>query len=262
MKGRRQAALAVAVVAAVSGSMAASGPAPAAGRTVVSMTFDDGHVSHPTVGAQLQRHGMAGTFYVNSGKVGTSPTYHMTWADIDLLADAHEVGGHTIDHSRLPRLSTAEARRQICDDRAALAAYEPGISSFAYPYGDLSPAVKDLVGACGYTSGRALGGVKAGTVCRSCPLAEALPPKDPYALRTPRYLTPTTSLAELKGYVTQAQAAGGWVILLFHGVCDDRCTGGYSFSATSFAQFLEWLEAEKDAGRVEVKTVGEVMAAG
>ena len=228
--------------------------------TVVSLTFDDGPSSHAELVEPLGSRGMAGTFFVSSGKVGTS-SYYMTWPQVRALASAgNEIGGHTIDHARLPRLSEAEMRRQVCGDRDALAR-ELGVTptSFAYPYGDVSATVEAVVRSC-YESGRALGGVKSGTICRSCPYAEGIPPRNLHALRTLRHLTSSTPLSELKGYVTGAEEhGGGWVILVFHGVCDNRCTGTYSYGSTPFVQFLDWLRPRTEQGTV-VRTVGAVVA--
>ena len=42
---------------------------------------------------------MHGTFYLNSGRLGTN-SYYMTWDQIaDLAADGNEIGGHTVDHT-------------------------------------------------------------------------------------------------------------------------------------------------------------------
>ena len=76
-------------------------PAAAATKTVVSLTFDDGHASHFSTLPMLASHGMVGTFYINSAMVGSS-TYYMTWAQIHALAAAgNEIGGHTLHHANL-----------------------------------------------------------------------------------------------------------------------------------------------------------------
>ena len=247
------------LVALAATVVSAPAPARAAAPTVVSLTFDDGHASHDDLLVPLQSHGMAGTFYVNSGKVGSS-SYYMSWDDVRSLAGGgNEIAGHTTTHARLGRLSAAEAEREICGDRQALAAQGHAAVSFAYPYGDVNATLETLVQRCGYTSGRALGGVKSGTVCRSCPYAETVPPRNPYAVRTLRYLTPTTTLAELQGYVIEAEShGGGWVVLVFHGVCDNRCTGTYSYSRTSFGQFLDWLSGRGPT--TVVRTVRDVIS--
>ena len=257
---RRTIAAVVAAMAMATVLAVAQPEADATAPTIVTLTFDDGHTSHDALITPLQSRGMAGTFYVNSAKLGSS-SYYMTWDDVRALADAgNEIGGHTLDHARLTRVSTTEAQRQVCADRASLQQHGFAAASFAYPYGDVNSSVESIVQACGYTSGRALGGVKSGTVCRSCPLAETMPPRDPFEVRTLRHATPTTKLAELQEYVTQAErSGGGWVVLVFHGICDDRCTGSYSFSSTAFAQFLDWLQP-RAAQVTSVRTVGDVMA--
>ncbi|HYS40135.1 MAG TPA: hypothetical protein VEO01_31350, partial [Pseudonocardiaceae bacterium] len=59
-------------VAVVVGAIYLLPLALAATQTVVSLTFDNGAVSEYTLGYQqaLQPHGVAGTFFVNSGTVG------------------------------------------------------------------------------------------------------------------------------------------------------------------------------------------------
>src|SRR6476646_4522110 len=90
----------------------------AAATTVVSLTFDDGNVDQQIVPAILASHGMQGTFYINSGPIGTPGKF--TWSQVRDLATGNEVAGHTIDHVDLTSVSTAEAQRQVCDDRQAL----------------------------------------------------------------------------------------------------------------------------------------------
>ena len=66
----RLAALAVAVLAGMAWFTAA--PVHAATNTVVSLTFDDGSASQYSTLSMLSAHGMNGTYYINSGLVGSS----------------------------------------------------------------------------------------------------------------------------------------------------------------------------------------------
>ena len=62
---------------------------------------------------------------------------------------------------------------------------------------------------------------------------------------------------------------GGWVPLEMHDVCDGagdpllpplaHCTAPGYVTRALFAQFLDWLKGEVDAGRVQVKTVHDVI---
>ena len=118
-------------------TFAAGFAASARADTVVSLTFDGAEASQAQVKDLLASRGMKGSFFVNSGKVGTSGFY-MTWAQVDELAAAgHEIGGRTLTHVSLtdPEVPEAEKRRQVCEDRQNLIArgYDP--VSFAYPGG-------------------------------------------------------------------------------------------------------------------------------
>ena len=61
------------------------------------------------------------------------------------------IGSHTLNHAHLTRLSPAEARREMVDSRACLEdMLGAPCRTLAYPYGDWSPAVRDLAGEAGY----------------------------------------------------------------------------------------------------------------
>src|SRR5919206_4620376 len=98
--------LVVAVVAIVRSAVRAGPPAPPAAKTVVSLTFDDGQASQYSTLSMLSAHGMAGTYYINSALVGSS-AYYMTWPQLQELDRAgNEIGGHTLHHVNLMKLST------------------------------------------------------------------------------------------------------------------------------------------------------------
>lgn len=214
----------------------------------VSLTFDDGQASQSSVGLR----GLPATFYVNSAKIGSS-SYYMTWEQVVARrAQGSEIGGHTLTHRRLSSLSDEAVRREVCDDRASIQAHlgdgVPAPVSFAYPYGDYDADVQRIVRECGYTSGRGVAAVRT---------TEAIPPRDPYALRIFKAVTTSTTLKDLQAAVVRAESSGGWAIIVFHGVCDDRCAGTYSINRATFNQFIEWLSQRST---VVVRPVGEVMA--
>jgi peptidoglycan/xylan/chitin deacetylase (PgdA/CDA1 family) len=237
-------------------------PSPDRARTVVSLTFDDGSASQYVASQRLRRHGMVGTFYVNSGKVGTSP-YYMTWRQTHALAAAgHEVGGQSIHDRNLTRFGRVRVRHEVCGDRRRLLqrSFSP-MSSFAYPDGASNATVRRIAASCGYSSARKLGGIRRGAICPTCPYAETMPPAEAFALRTPQSVTSTTTLNQLKRDVTNAERhGGGWVVLEFYGVCNNACTGAHSLRTPRFRQFLHWLQPRAGRGTV-VRTVGQVVRA-
>ena len=172
----------------------------------------------------LDARGMRGTFYINSALVGTS-SYYMTWSQIhDIYNAGHEIGGHTLHHTNLTTVNVSTATTEVCNDRQALIAQGLGpVNSFAYPEAAVNSTAENVVKSCGYTSGRGVGDLF-GTDC-PCPYAETVPPGDAYQLRTPGSASTTTTLADLEASVTNAEShGGGWVPLVFHGICDDACT--------------------------------------
>jgi peptidoglycan/xylan/chitin deacetylase (PgdA/CDA1 family) len=232
------------------------GPANAATNTVVSLTFDDGQASQYSTLSMLSSRGLTGTYYINSAMVGSSG-YYMLWPQIHDLANAgNEIGGHTLHHTNLTTVSTATATTEVCQDRTNLInnGFSP-VTSFAYPEAASNSTAEQIVQGCGYTSARTVGNIS----CGGCPYAETIPPQDPYYLRTPEPATTSTTLADLQTSVTNAEThGGGWVILTFHGICDNRCTSVNSLTPSIFTAFLDWL-APRSANGTVVRTVGEVM---
>lgn len=241
--------LAAAAVAAI-----LSAPSGASA-TVVSLTFDDGYASQYTSARPLlASHGMHGTFFIPSNRIGTN-TY-MSWQQVAALAaDGNEIGGHTLDHKDLVTVSAAEARRQVCTDRNVLLAHGFAVTDFAYPYGVFNSAVESVVADCGYNSARTTAWY--GTACSS-PCTESIPPRDDFATTIVGFGGDQTP-ADLERVVTTAESYGGWAQILIHRVCDD-CGAG-AMRPADLGTFLSWL-APRAARRTVVETVAQVIGGG
>jgi Polysaccharide deacetylase len=238
-------------------------PALAAARTTVSIEFDDGDADQLQAATMLQNHGMAGTFFIVSGRIGDNG--NMTLAQIKTLAaNGHEIGGHTVSHVDLPTLSDAQATQEICNDRQTLIKEGLAITDFAYPFGDYNAADEQIVKSCGYDSARTIGGVKTPESCLNCDLGETIPPRDPYAMITPNSIQASQPLAEIEGFVTQADGMpNAWVQLVIHHVCSQSSSGCdpiYSIDPATFNSLLDWLQARVNAGLDRVSTVHRVIS--
>ena len=220
-------------------------------QTTVSLTFDDNDADQADALPILAAAGLSATFYVNSGVVGDEES--LTWAQIaQMEAAGHEIGGHTTQHAILPGLDGDEARRQVCDDRRTLLGHGLAVRSFAYPNGGHDAATRQIVADCGYQSARGVGGSSAG------PYAEAIPPADRYAIAGDHAVERTTTVAQLKQWVLDAENhGGGWVPIVFHRVCSDGCAQ-YSVSPAVLKQFVDWL-AQRGGQNTVVRTIGDVM---
>ena len=131
----------------------------------VVLTFDDGLADFYTDALPLlRRYTCPATLYITTDYVGRTSRWlaaegegdrpMMTWAQIgELTAYGVECGAHTRTHPQLDTLSLREAQEEIAGSRRALEQHlgQP-ITSFAYPHGYHSPALKTLVRELGFTS--------------------------------------------------------------------------------------------------------------
>jgi peptidoglycan/xylan/chitin deacetylase (PgdA/CDA1 family) len=213
--------------------------------TVVSLTFDDGDADNYSVRSALAENNLHATFYVVSGF--TNSNGYMSDDQLrDLYNDGNEIGGHTLNHVNLASVRGAELKREVCQDRSNLVAYGFEVNSFAYPFGHYDDEAKQVVMDCGYGNAR---GVSGGP--------EAIPPADTYALRAMPYIVSDTRFQKMVRYVTGVENdGGGWVIFVFHHVCDG--CDQYAVDPSAFSEFAQWLGEQQPNGLV-IKTVGEVM---
>jgi peptidoglycan/xylan/chitin deacetylase (PgdA/CDA1 family) len=229
------------------------GPVQAPLQTTVSLTFDDGKGDQSVVPSMLAADGMHGTFYINSGNVG-SPGY-LDWNQLQSFESAgNEISGHTINHVDLTTVSLTEAQRQVCQDRRALMSEGLNITDFAYPYGATNSSVQSIVQGCGYNSGRRSWGLC--SPAQGCLAAETIPPLNRWAIRTESSIRSWTTVQDLENAVTNAEATGGWVTFVFHHICDG--CDSYAITQSNLQAFLDWLQPRSANGTV-VKTVRDVI---
>jgi peptidoglycan/xylan/chitin deacetylase (PgdA/CDA1 family) len=252
-------------------------------KVIVSLTFDDGLSTQYTLADKkaLKPHHMAGTFYNVSG-ANDVDEQHMTWNQLtDLNNDGNEIGGHTVDHVSLKGMTDInQLTYQVCQDRQNLIAHGFDPTSFAYPTGAYDAQAESVVQSCGYTSGRAAGGLDVAGDGAGPVYSETTPPHDAFALRTlydqptgsPANVPPLT-LSHLQSAVTAAaQHGGGWVPLVFHDICSQQLDpANYSFCINDWGpielstlnDFLDWLQTSGQPGgapaRTVVQTVSQVM---
>lgn len=132
-------------------------------RDSVVITFDDGsltvlqNAAGPLAGA-----GFKAINYLVADLVGgvnewdtvrgEIPDRLMNEAQVrEWMAAGHEIGAHTRTHPKLSRIPLAQAREEIFGSKKSLEdRFGVEIRHFCYPYGDYSPAVRDLVEEAGY----------------------------------------------------------------------------------------------------------------
>jgi peptidoglycan/xylan/chitin deacetylase (PgdA/CDA1 family) len=230
------------------------GPVQAPQQTIVSLTFDDAKGDQSVVPSMLAANGMHGTFYVNSGNVGSLG--YLGWSQLQSFQSAgNEIAGHTINHVDLPTVSLTEAQRQVCQDRRALMSEGLAVTDFAYPYGDYNTSVESIVQGCGYNSARRSWGL-CSPAQTGCPAAETIPPQNIWEIRTQSSVQSGTTVQDLENAVMNAEATGGWITFVFHHICDG--CDSYAITQSNLQAFLDWLQPRSANGTV-VKTVHEVI---
>lgn len=173
----------------------------------VTFTFDDVPASALAGGQKLTERGVRGTYYLCAGlfdRDGHMGRFANAEEAASLIADGHEVGCHTLDHVDCHRTSDTDLRTQSQANVAALQAIGATARHFAFPYGEVSPRVKQVL-AQHYGS---LRGVSAGLVQNGSDLNQ---------LPSVGFQGPDGE-AFARHWIDRAVAERAWVILFTHDV--------------------------------------------
>lgn len=119
-------------------------------RPLLTLSFDDAPVSAAREGAEiLKKHGVHGTYFISTGLSGQDSHLgqYTTPEDIKALhAAGHEIACHTHTHIDCGRAAARDIAQELQRNHDALRLM--GLTAprtFAYPYGDVSPAAKALL---------------------------------------------------------------------------------------------------------------------
>lgn len=221
-----------------------STPAPTGKFTegMVSLTFDDAWESQYFNALPiLQAAGLKATFYLTTLPIEQGWSLFMTPAAVlDIAAKGHEIAGHTLLHPDLNTISIDSVRTEVTVSKTYLQTLTgKTVTSFAYPYGNSTPAIQTLLEQVGYTS--------ATTVNYSQQVLTT----------TPKYtmnrmcVEPLNTVAVFKAQIDAAIANKTWFILCFH----DVKTGGDNISITpaDFQAIVDYIKAKA----VKVVTVAQ-----
>lgn len=118
----------------------------------LAISFDDGLKCCRTAAVVLKEFGWTGCFFVCPAILGCQeprarnafcrrrlempPCEFLDWSDVETLqAWGHEIGGHTMNHYNLARISCDEAQQEISQCREVLVRQCGHANHFAWPYG-------------------------------------------------------------------------------------------------------------------------------
>lgn len=215
---------------------------------MVSVTLDDNFVDQYTNGVSvLKKDGFAGTFYVTAGTLGTSG--YMTDAQLKKTAsDGNEIASHLYHLSDMVELDTPTLISEMTGNNFSLLTTlgpQYPVTDFASPYGSYvsseSPTVMQY-----YQSNRTTDGEMNTKANLDVDQIHA------------RLVEPTTTLADVKSWITQAQTDHSWLVLVYHGITTTPSSDEEAQFAITPTQFKQQMSALKTSG-ITVKPVNSAL---
>ena len=203
---------------------------------VVSFTFDDFPRSAYTVAGRILKYSETqGTYYAAFGLMGQAYIGGDLFLEEDLrglLHDRHELGCHTYSHVDCRELSRRGLLEEISRNGSVFAQYladsdqQSSIVNFAYPFGSVTPATKQVVKRHFASARGSLPGVNSGVIDLAC-------------LRANTLYSNTVPIRDIQKLIEQNEKKQGWLIFYTHDVSDTPspygCTPAYFESVVKAA---------------------------
>ena len=124
---------------------------------VLTMSYDDGQIFDRQLVALFNKHGIKGTFHLNSGLMDLDER-RIQLDEVKDLYKGHEVSCHTLTHPTIERCPLPLVVEQIMEDRKRLEeACGYPVRGMSYPNGSYSREIIDLLPACGIEYSRVVG---------------------------------------------------------------------------------------------------------
>ena len=124
-------------------------------KVYVTTSWDDGHNLDIRLAELLKKYAIRGTFYICPQDHEFKQKELLSDQDIVTISKDFEIGGHTITHPHLTKITTHEADDEIAQSKIYLEhLLQQEVTAFCYPYGDYNDAVKSLVRKNGYKLAR------------------------------------------------------------------------------------------------------------
>ena len=197
-------------------------------RPVVSFSFDDFPRSAVTNGAMmLEEFGVCGTFYAAGSLCGTvaDGIRQFEVEDVPRLLEAgHEIGCHTFSHRRLGQIRDGTLTAELDQNAAFVEKVAPGLamSTFAYPFGDVSLGGKSLLRARFAACRSTEAGLNRGRI-------------DLSYLKAVRLYDSHMDKTKIMALVSHAVIDKGWLIFYTHDVAEAPSRFGCSPGLLRFA---------------------------
>ena len=110
----------------------------------LTMSYDDGKLADRRLVEIFNRHGIRGTFHLNSGRMDSDPA-RIPSSEYPTLYAGHEVACHTVTHPTIARCPVPSVVTQVMEDRAALEKVMGyPVQGLSYPNGSHSEDIRRM----------------------------------------------------------------------------------------------------------------------
>lgn len=182
-------------------------------RKALVMSYDDGRDMDRRLVELFNRHGIRGTFHLNSGTLDRAG--YLRRDEIRSLFAGHEVSVHTVTHPHLPHLSNEGIIQEIMEDRRALESLVGyPVRGMSYPGGGFDDRVVSLLPMLGIEYARTVHNQAAFDLPSdflrwpaSCHDRHALQRAEEFRKVPPRW---STQVFYVWGHSYEFEAPGGW----------------------------------------------------
>lgn len=129
---------------------------PGGKHKALTMSYDDGKLQDRRLIDIFNRHGIKGTFHINSGLFADEN--RIKPEEIPALYQGHEVSCHTVTHPTIARCPMPEVVTEVLEDRKALEGIVGyPVRGLSYPNGSLSDEIVSMLPHCGIRYSRVVG---------------------------------------------------------------------------------------------------------
>ena len=114
---------------------------------VLTLSYDDGATQDIRLVEIMRKHGLKGTFNINSGSLFSDDAEQVRNLYLDF---ENELAVHTVTHPFLDRIKDSEVLTEVIDDRNNIEKeFGKIIRGMAYPYGAYDDNIVELLKKCG-----------------------------------------------------------------------------------------------------------------
>ncbi len=125
---------------------------PEGKKKALTFSYDDGQIHDRKLVEILNRHGMKGTFHLNSGKLAQDRNHDIFVAaeEVAELYAGHEVSVHGVQHRNLPTLTRNQVVYEVLEDRRTLEKLTGKmVQGMSYAFGSYSEEIIEILRSLG-----------------------------------------------------------------------------------------------------------------